>query len=90
MCGNDALSRTASSAWARGGLRARASISVLREGIYAVGVALAFRVILRGISVLLRSDDDNCAYRKVSSRVAPSRFLPHVDNDERERGGEIV
>ena len=59
-----------------GGLTARASVSVLREEIDAVGVAFSLRVLLRSVSSLLRSDDEDCAKRHVV--------------DEREREREIV
>ena len=41
---------------------------MLREEIDAVGVAFSLRVLLRSVSFLLRSDDEDCAERHVSTR----------------------
>ena len=49
-------------------MRAGASVPVLREDIDAVGVAFELRPLLRGVSDLLRSDDEDCAERHVSTR----------------------
>ena len=51
----------------RGSLRAGASVSVFLEGIDALGVAFFLRPLLRGLSFLLRSDDEDCAERHVST-----------------------
>lgn len=47
-------------------LRAGASVPLLREEVDAVCMALFLRVLLRGLSFLLKSDDEDCAERNVS------------------------
>ena len=70
-----------------GSLRAGASVSVLREEVDAVGVASVLCQLLRGVPVLIRSDDEDCAERHVStsSTSALLSFLRVSRTKERER-----